>query len=313
MDEHYQAQNLYERLNNLDKTPTDAWHAEHQDEYNECDRQHIIGLVTAEKKACQPKPFPWSPTFRDAANLKAIWNILLSRARTKTPLSERTQTWIQKMLKRDMRVAPTIEECKVELRRAQQLLKSVKKRAQDLRIEFLLQSLDEATAESEASREKALRNILRSQEKLQSFTRIWHIFKPMNQSGLSRLLIPANDSNSHSEWETITHPERIQELLRQRNIQHFGMAQGTPFTRTPLTCLTWEADSYEAEQLISGELPEALLDLDNRHLEKLIRHIRDMPQLPEIECQLTPEEVSHGFRKWREATSTSPSGCHLGL
>jgi hypothetical protein len=38
-----------------------------------------------------------------------------------------------------------------------------------------------------------------------------------------------------------------------------------------------------------------------------------MPQLPEIECQLTPEEVAQGFRKWREETSTSPSGCHLGL
>jgi hypothetical protein len=81
-----------------------------------------------------------------------------------------------------MRVAPTIEECKVELRRAQQLLKSVKKRAQDLRIEFLLQSLDEATAESEASREKALRNILRSQEKLQSF---FVYGTSSNQSGFS--------------------------------------------------------------------------------------------------------------------------------
>jgi hypothetical protein len=91
------------------------------------------------------------------------------------------------------------------------------------------------------------------------------------------------------------------------------MAHGTPFTREPLTCLNWEADSIKAEQLISGQLPETLRNLDNTHLEKLIHHIRDMPQLPEIECQLTPEEVAQGFCKWREETSTSPSGCHLGL
>jgi hypothetical protein len=28
---------------------------------------------------------------------------------------------------------------------------------------------------------------------------------------------------------------------------------------------------------------------------------------------MTREQVSTGFKKWREDTSTSPSGCHLGL
>jgi hypothetical protein len=35
--------------------------------------------------------------------------------------------------------------------------------------------------------------------------------------------------------------------------------------------------------------------------------------LPKIDTHITKEEVSKGFRRWREATSTSPSGCHLGL
>jgi hypothetical protein len=207
---------------------------------------------------------------------------------------------------------PTLEECKAELRKAQRALRKVKQRAQELRLEFLLQTIDEATAESETAREKAIRNIINNQEKIQSFARIRQIFKPTCQGGLSRLLIPA-DNDSKNEWETVTQPERIQDLLNQRNIQHFGMAQGTPFTQEPLTRLNWEADTLEAEQLIGGELPEAFHDLGNEHVTKLIHHIRDMPQLPEIECQLTMEEVSNGFRKWREATSTSPSGCHLGL
>jgi hypothetical protein len=91
------------------------------------------------------------------------------------------------------------------------------------------------------------------------------------------------------------------------------MAHGTPFTHAPLTRCNWEADSHESEQLIEGTLPDAFGNLKNKYLEKLIHHIQDLPQLPEIDCQLTPDEVSQGFRKWREATSTSPSGCHLGL
>jgi hypothetical protein len=103
-------------------------------------------------------------------------------------------------------VPPSIEECKAELWKAQRLLKSVKKRAQDLRTEFLLQTLDEATLASEDAREKAIRNnIVRNQEKLQSFACIQKIFKPTSQGGLSRLLIPMEYNNN--EWETVTQPE----------------------------------------------------------------------------------------------------------
>jgi hypothetical protein len=28
---------------------------------------------------------------------------------------------------------------------------------------------------------------------------------------------------------------------------------------------------------------------------------------------MSPEQISQGFKKWCEETSTSPSGCHLGL
>jgi hypothetical protein len=88
VDDHYQAQNLYKRMESLDQVTTDSWNNEHQKEYNACDAQHIIGLLAAEKTACKPKPYPWSPTFRDATNTKAIWSILLSRACTNTLLTK---------------------------------------------------------------------------------------------------------------------------------------------------------------------------------------------------------------------------------
>jgi exonuclease III len=69
VDEHYQAQNIYARLNTLDQLTEDKWHSALQEEYNACDKQYIIGLLAAERKACRPKNFPWSPAFRDTANL----------------------------------------------------------------------------------------------------------------------------------------------------------------------------------------------------------------------------------------------------
>jgi hypothetical protein len=50
-------------METLDQLEINEWQPEHQDEYNDCDAQHIVGLLAAEHKACRPKPYPWSPTF----------------------------------------------------------------------------------------------------------------------------------------------------------------------------------------------------------------------------------------------------------
>jgi ribonuclease HI len=311
VDEHYNAHNIYERLHRLASIPIESWQQEHNDEYEACDEQHIIGLVAAEKKACRPKPFPWSPLYREAANLKSVWKVLLSRARTNTKLSAKALNWVQDTLKKDMSELPDIRECQAELRKAQKRLKSIKQQANELRIEFLLQSLNIATAESDDAREKAIRNILQAQNKLQSFSRIRQIFRPRTHGGISRILIPT--SQGIDQWETVTDQEQMQNLLRQQNIKHFGLAHGTPFTCEPLIKLNWEANSKEADMLINGEMPEAFDQITNKYTRNLLEYIRNMPQLPEIDCQFTPDEVATGFRKWRESTSTSPSGCHLGL
>jgi hypothetical protein len=49
------------------------------------------------------------------------------------------------------------------------------------------------------------------------------------------------------------------------------------------------------------------------YTQKILRYIAERDRLPEIETYITPSQASKGFKKWREETSTSPSGCHLGL
>jgi hypothetical protein len=45
----------------------------------------------------------------------------------------------------------------------------------------------------------------------------------------------------------------------------------------------------------------------------VINYIAQRETLPTINTTITEEQVSQGFRKWRESTSTSPTGCHLGI
>jgi hypothetical protein len=46
---------------------------------------------------------------------------------------------------------------------------------------------------------------------------------------------------------------------------------------------------------------------------KVLRYISEHGKLSEINTYITPTQVSDRFKKWKEETSTSPSGCHLGL
>jgi hypothetical protein len=104
----------------------------------------------------------------------------------------------------------------------------------------------------------------------------------------------------------------MQNFIQQQNIAHFVQAHGTPFTVDPLNKINWEAHSVEAKEILEGSVPVSLLQ-NNEYTRKVLSYIAKRDQLPEIDTHITPSQLSLGFKKWKEETSTSPSGCHLGL
>jgi hypothetical protein len=122
---------------------------------------------------------------------------------------------------------------------------------------------------------------------------------------------PYDPDTIHS-WELIHDPEKLQNFIQQQNITHFGQAHGTPFTTPPLDKISWQANSKEAREILNGSIPVSFLT-NNPHVYKVIKYMADRPNLPEIDTYITKDQVANGFKKWRENTSTSPSGCHLGL
>ncbi len=56
-----------------------------------------------------------------------------------------------------------------------------------------------------------------------------------------------------SSWKTVSTPSEIEFFLQMRNRQHFGQAQGTPFTVPPLSQrFDWAANSIESELTLEG-------------------------------------------------------------
>jgi len=143
-----------------------------------------------------------------------------------------------------------------------------------------------------------------------------------SQKGITRLEVPMDDNENPktcTNWRTLDVPTDILDALLRRNRTHFGQADGTPFTKPPLS------HSFHFDGVTGPDVQNVLLGMYDPQnvdaptalllskLSKLINsqtlereHIKPMPWI------MTPAEFRGKIKAWAEKTSTSPSKVHLG-
>lgn len=95
-----------------------------------------------------------------------------------------------------------------------------------------------------------------------------------------------------------------------RNRKHFHQAYGTPLTKHPWpNLLDWAATSETAQDILAGHYHNSDLTTIQAAIFKKCTKEFDTPL---VQRQLTIGEVKGKLKSWRETTSTSPSGRHLG-
>lgn len=118
------------------------------------------------------------------------------------------------------------------------------------------------------------------------------------------------------QWKTITNPAEVEFYIRLRNKNHFGQAQGTPFTIEPLQDnLNWEATTNLSNEILQNGYDPAYYEdeLDSiPQYVSLLHTCKAVSTLDAIPAEITEEDFSSRIRRWRETTTTSPSGRHLG-
>ena len=102
-------------------------------------------------------------------------------------------------------------------------------------------------------------------------------------------------------------------LILERNYKHFGPANGTPFTEAPLK--DWLGNYGETETgqaILAGELRPAL-DQGFPEMQTVVDLLQVFkPPAQPILSLVTSSDFKSFFAKWKENTSTLPSGKHLG-
>ncbi len=112
----------------------------------------------------------------------------------------------------------------------------------------------------------------------------------------------------------IMDPDDMDNTLLDYSREHFAKAQGSPFTQDPLQhLLNYDGLTPFGNQVLQGRAHIDSLPV-NDATKALLQHLHN--KSPDPAARLHPlnyDELQNGIKKWPERTSTSPSGCHLGI
>ena len=317
--------------------------------WNKVDKEIGWIFAYAEKALKVPKfKTDWSPTLAHVGSICRYWRTRLSLIKSGNPINQklrRTKTIlkIQDDLTNDV---ISIETCFAKAQQSYQALRYKDKEARREHLETLYSQYSTPLAKN---KRKAVAAICGSELQQKMFRNIKRTLRPMQSTSVSRVDIPIdmvpyveNDEaqdlciNTKSDslktilqrtiqrkrtqgpekWVTLTDQVPLEKAILMYNHQHFQQSKNTPFGSGNLASLVGSSGLTEASSSIldgSFKMPAGSSNsaLNQFLVDLAIPH--SLREAEEINTELTIEEYTKAILKWRESTSTSPSGRHLGI
>ncbi|KAI2503136.1 hypothetical protein MHU86_11327 [Fragilaria crotonensis] len=282
------------------------------------DRDIVRVSLAAEKSITKFREPEWSNKLQTARRTVRILEKWLSMKRT--GLAQ----WINleqeaSQLNTPLLLPTTVAEGSAQLRRAKQEVRNIVQNCYKTRDEEIRERIKELEKSQDPTEKKQLRrlnNIKKAEDKQQIFKKLAALRRTNLRQGVVRLEIPIHpdqDPKGCTEWQTIDVPQEILALLQARNRKHFGQAHGTPFASPPLSDQLGytSADTVHAEQILKGEYNATEFAPSVAQLLRHLKQTEEMSSHPS--CPRVSKAAFEGkIKSWRESTTTSPSGLHLG-
>jgi hypothetical protein len=181
-----------------------------------------------------------------------------------------------------------------------------KQKAETQRFNFLDQRIQQAIIQNKTTVAAAISKVKKIEYKLRSFKTIRRTTKPQTSTGLTHIFHEVDTT-----IERVDEPSEMERILHLHFRNHFNQATGTPFTVGVLReTFGYGGHNTNTQYLLDGklQLSEDVISTEMKWLLSNFRRSR-----PPISAQFPAQDIQSGFLKWRESTSTSPSGKHLGI
>ena len=313
--DYFDQHNVDTRIEELNNLPTTTDQDPNFTAFIEkLDRDVTRAMLSAEKSTGRNYPLPWSPTLMELRRLVLYWKLWVRQLRTSVIYTRRrtrlaNQLDDDELRETERRAPPSLAEAKRELRQAQKEHRKIIRDAKKARADYLEERAEAEAIAKNLDKEAVIKRIKAAEESSEDFQCLRVLMGKTKSGSIQRLLIP---TDIEGEYESIFDPERITQLLIERNRKHFGQAQGTPLTCEPITELMgWDATGEAADAILDGTFDIDSIDTTEA-MKAILRGVRrDKYNAPPIAEQITTQDFIKGFKKWDERTSTSPSGRHL--
>jgi hypothetical protein len=280
-----------------------------KDRLEKLDRDITRGMLEAEDQGRIFHRQPWSNEENKVMMIMAnILRIHLSSLKNNINCKKQI-IHKQSLLKKEIELPSEIKEATIALRRAQ---KNCRRLIQEQRTKKT--TIDE---EQEAAF-VAMNPEIDAKRAAQIFHRAKTTKRMMSElpskincpGGISSILIPLPKEGIELEYLVITDGPTIERLILQQNIRHFRQAETTPLaTPEVIGKIGFGANTDRAEKLLEGK--DNPTDItDDEWLRYLLTSMRR--HWKELEIEITTEIMIDKYKRWKERTSTSPSGRHLG-
>jgi len=301
LDEYLKERDMYRKVKEQK-----YWYE--KDKLEKLDKIITRGMLEAEDQCRIHHRQPWSKEVNEVMTTANILRILLSSLKNNIDCSKQIEQK-QALLKKEIDTPDDIKEVSKALTIAQ---KNCRKLINEKRL--MKTSIDE---EQEAAY-IAMNPEITAKRAAQIFQRAKDTKQMMSElpskmncpGGISSILVPLPKEGIELEYLAITDGPTIERLILHRNIRHFRQAEFTPLaTPEAIRKIGFGADTVRAEQLLDGkDDPSDITDDEwSRYLlTSMKRHST------ELKIEITAEKMMSKYRRWKERTSTSPSGRHLG-
>jgi hypothetical protein len=314
MSEH----NVCERIASLEALTILHGLTDHlQKKWEGVDQDILRACLHAEKSVTKKHRPPWSFALHQASLLATYWRTALSGERTNRDVDLILESLAQS-IEGDSPQPTThmsVSAIQVQLRLVQAELKKIRQEASSLRSVMLQERAAAEALDGNDAEATILRRLERAEATKACFGLLRKYLKPTSSGGLTKVQVTdGTDANGAELFRDVTESEEKFALILERNFKHFGQANGTTFTEAPLKdWLGTHGETDTGQATIHGELqpvpghgfPKTQTVLD------LLQPF-DPPAAPISALLVTSGDFKSFFAKWKEGTSASPSGKHLG-
>jgi hypothetical protein len=318
MEKYMAEHHVYARVATLSElTDTHGLTALLKKRWDGVDQDILRASLHAEKSVAKRHKPPWSQALHQAALRATYWRIALSGKRTARDVTAVLEALYQVIDWAPKQPPPpnmSVPDIQAQLRHDQAELKKIRKDASSLRSDMLQ---ERAAAEALAGNDEEatiLRRLERAEATKACFGLLRKYLKPSSSGGLTKVQVADGvDANGTEIFKDVSESEEMFQLILERNFKHFGQANGTPFTEAPLKDWLGKYGETETGQaIINGDL-RPTLDTGFPETQTVLDLLQpfDPPAEP-VSPLVTSGDFKSFFAKWKENTSTSPSGKHLG-